>query len=69
MCKTIALKAIYSEGSVHGQFVDRICFMLFGQDATLQKVREEMCRCVTKFGGKELVKEMRRASSFGNPVN
>ena len=39
--------------------------MQFGQDATLRKVREEICRCVRKFGGKHVAKDMRRAQNLG----
>ena len=67
--KTTALKRICSAESVQGLFVDGVCFMEFGENATLQKVCEEICRCVRKFGGKEVVKLMRRATSLGEVVN
>ena len=66
--KTTALKGICSSKNVQSQFEDGICFMEFGENATVQKVREEICRCVKKFGGKEVVKEMRRASSLRDVV-
>ena len=54
--KATALKRICSTGSVQGLLVDGVCFMEFGQDATLQKVREEM------------VQEMRKASCLSDVV-
>ena len=66
--KTTALKKICNTETVKGVFKDGICFMEFGENATLEKVREEICRCVRKFGGKELVKEMRRTSSLRDVV-
>ena len=67
--KTTALKRICSAESVKGRFVDGVCFMEFGQDAALQKVREEMCRCVRNFGGVEAAKDMGSAPTLGNVVN
>ena len=67
--KTTALKGICSAGSVQGHFSDGICFMQFGEDATLQKVRSEICRSVKKFGGKEVAKEMKHAESLGGVVS
>ena len=67
--KTTALKKICSSGSVRSLFVDGVCFMQFGQDATIQKVREEICRCVRKFGGVQLAKDMRRAQNLSEVVN
>ena len=67
--KTTALKGICSAESVRGLFADGICFMEFGENATVQKVREEICSCVRKFGGKELAKEMRKASSLRDVVS
>ena len=66
--KTTALKGICSTESVRGLFVDGICFMEFGENATAQKVREQICSCVRKFGGKDSVKEMRKASSLRDVV-
>ena len=67
--KTSDLKRICSIRSVQSQFVDGVCFMQFGQDATLQNVREEMCRCVRNFGGVEVAKDMRSASNLGEVVS
>ena len=66
--KTMALKSVCSAKYVQGKFVDGMFFMEFGENATFQKVREKICRCVRKFGGKEMVKEMRRASSLRDVV-
>ena len=66
--KTTALKRICSAESVQGLFADGVCFMQFGQDATLQKVREELCRCVRNFGGVE-AKDMGSTANLGNVVN
>ena len=54
--KITTLKAICSAGSVQGMFVYEVCFMEFAENAALQKVCEEICRCVRKFGGNELAK-------------
>ena len=43
--------------------------MQFGEIATLQKVREEICRCVRKFGGVQVPNAMRRAQNLGEVVN
>ena len=43
--------------------------MEFGYNATLEIVREEICRCVRKFECKEVVKEMKMASSLRDVVN
>ena len=67
--KTTSLKKICGEESVRSRFVDGICFMQFGQDATLQKVREEICRCVRNFGGKDAAKDMRCAPNLADVVN
>ena len=66
--KTTALKRICSVESVKQLFWDGVWFMEFGQNATLQNVREEICRCVRNSGGKELAKEIRRASSLREVV-
>ena len=42
--------------------------MEFGQDATLQKVREEMCNCVRNFAGVEDAKDMSSAANLGEVV-
>ena len=69
MGKTTLSKAKCSAGSVQGMFVDGVCFMEFGENAMFQKVREEICRCARKFGGKELAEEMKRAPIFRDVVN
>ena len=43
--------------------------MEFGHDATLQKVREEMCKCVQNFGGAEVAKEMNSAANLGEVMS
>ena len=67
--KTTALKGIYSSENVKSQFEEGVCLMEFGESATLQKVREEICRCVRNFGGFEAVKEMKKAQNLGDVVN
>ena len=67
--KTTALKGICSAKSVRGLFEDGVCFMEFGENATFQKVREEICRCVRNFGRFETVKEMKKAQNLGEVVN
>ena len=67
--KTTALKKICSAEQVRSLFVDGVCFMQFGQDATLQKVREEICRCIRNFGGVEIAKDMESVANLGNVVN
>ena len=69
MGNTTALKVICSAGSVQEYLADGLCFMQFGQDATLQKFRAEICRCVKKFGGKGKAKEMKDAESLENVVS
>ena len=49
--KTTVFKRMCCAEYVTGRFVGGACFMKFGESATLLKVREEICRCVRKFGG------------------
>ena len=67
--KTRALKKICSIESVRSLFVDRVCFTQLDQNATIRKVREEICRCVRKFGGVQVAENMRRAQNLGGVVN
>ena len=67
--KTTTLKRLCKEESVRSLFADGVCFMQFGQNATLQKVRDEMYRCVRNFGGAEVAKDMKSAANLGGVVN
>ena len=67
--KTTALNKIRWAERVRSQFVDGLCFMQFGQEATIQKVLEEMYRCVRNFGGVEMARDMRRAANLGGVVS
>ena len=67
--KTTALKKICGVESIRSLFADGVCFMQFGQDATIQKVSEEMCCCVRNFGGLNAAKEMKSAPNLGDVVN
>ena len=67
--KTTALKRICSAESVKRLFEDGVCFTEFGENATLQKVREEICRFVRNFCGFEAAKETRRAQDLGDVVS
>ena len=67
--KATSLKKICGEESGRTQYVDGVCFIKFGQDATLHKVREEMSWCIRNFGGLELVRSMSSAANFGDVVN
>ena len=67
--KTTVLKKTCCAERVRSQFVDGVCFMEFGQYATMQKVHEEISRCVRKFGVLQVVKDMRKAENLGEMVN
>ena len=67
--KTTALKKICCTESVRQVFVDGVCYMQFGQDVTLQKMIEEIRRCVRNFGGVEEAKDMRSAANLEVVVN
>ena len=67
--KTTALKRKCSAESFTGLFEDGVCFMEFGENATLQKVREGICRSVRNFGEFEAAKEMRRGQDLGDVVS
>ena len=56
--KTRALKKICIIESVRTSFVDRVCFMQLGQNATIRKVCQEICRCVRKFCGVQVAENM-----------
>ena len=43
--------------------------MEFGENARLEKFREEICRCALNFGGFEGAKDMKRAQNLGDMLN
>ena len=69
MGKPTALKPICSAESIRSLFVDGVCFIEFGKDATLQKAREEVGRCVQNFRGVEVAKDMGSAANLGEVVS
>ena len=64
--KATALKRMWSVESVKGRFEDGVCFTEFGENATIQVDRGEICRCVRNFVGFETAKDVRRAQNLGD---